>query len=420
MSSAAGACLLNLLCCRVNFSIALNDILRPDGRQKLQMQSTIAPSMPSRRRLQHFAQIASLFAVVSLLVLSLWILHDSSNVRAGNATTDKPSTFPIIPPTSQVEHTEAEKPAALSPQDLMSRPLSADRTHVPKLLHQSWKNSTVPDRFKAWSQTCRTTNSDWEYVLWTDDDNALMVKKYAPWFLNTFNDLPEPIERADASRNLYMHIFGGVYADLDTECLRPYNSLFANHSVPPVSHKEIALDNSHLIEPSTQRKAFLGQMHEDRTFHSGLPNAWMASTPAHPFWTLPLEYISTHVSDSKTPEFLTGPDALFDIVKSYNKKYASKASAVLDKHHENSVWSQIHNADPDTTVASPPQSLEVLAPLNIFPFNWADVPLRRVCWAGQPKFDAETCKDVLDVERLGSYSISYFGHSWDGDPFYSE
>ena len=34
-----------------------------------------------------------------------------------------------------------------------------------------------------------------------------------------YDGYPNPIQRADASRLVYMYLFGGVYADLDFECL---------------------------------------------------------------------------------------------------------------------------------------------------------------------------------------------------------
>lgn len=366
----------------------------------------------SIRQLKRFLQVAGLSALVCLIVVSLLGLRDFSKAETSMPTTD------IIHPEMPIEQSNPEDLTALSPRELMSRPLSPNRTHVPKLLHQSWKNTTLPDKFKAWSQSCRAMNPDWEYVLWTDDDNKAMIKQFAPWFLKTYNGLPASIERADASRNLYMHIFGGVYADLDTECLRPYNSLLASQNVSTVPYPPSASSGKDHTEPESKRKAFLGQMHEDRDFHSGLPNAWFASTPGHPFWILPLEYTDAHSWDWKTPEYLTGPDALFEVVKMYDREYANSSSADLDDHYIKSVWGEIHGAHPSGD-SSPPQALEVLDPSFVFPFNWANQSTRSVCYAGKSTFDADACKKLLQVDERGTYSISYFGHSWDGDPFYS-
>ena len=94
-------------------------------------------------------------------------------------------------------------------QELLQRPLATDLTRIPKLFHQSWINSTLPTKFEEWSYSCRKANPDWEWVLWTDEDNLQLVQKYAPWFENTYDALYSEIYRADAARNIYMHVFGG-------------------------------------------------------------------------------------------------------------------------------------------------------------------------------------------------------------------
>ena len=101
---------------------------------------------------------------------------------------------------------EAKK---LSAEELMRRPLATDLTSIPKLFHQSWLNSTLPTKFEEWSHSCRQANSDWEWVLWTDQDNLKLVEKYAPWFASTYEALHSEIYRADTARNIYMHVFGG-------------------------------------------------------------------------------------------------------------------------------------------------------------------------------------------------------------------
>ena len=108
------------------------------------------------------------------------------------------------------------KPAAVVPEarritsrELLNRCLPVDRTRVPMLIHQSWKNDELPAKFERWSSTCRRKNLDWEYVLWTDEDNYKIIKKYVPWFLKPYKDLKSEIYRADAMRNVYMHVFGG-------------------------------------------------------------------------------------------------------------------------------------------------------------------------------------------------------------------
>lgn len=98
---------------------------------------------------------------------------------------------------------------ALSPDDLLCRQVNVNVTGIPKLFHQSWKTTELPSKFSRWSETCRKMHPDWEWVLWTDDDNHKLVKTYFPWLEETYLGLPGPIYRADFTRNLYMYMFGG-------------------------------------------------------------------------------------------------------------------------------------------------------------------------------------------------------------------
>lgn len=37
------------------------------------------------------------------------------------------------------------------------------KLQVPKIIHQSWKTDSVPDRFLKWQESWKTTHPDWEY-----------------------------------------------------------------------------------------------------------------------------------------------------------------------------------------------------------------------------------------------------------------
>ena len=117
----------------------------------------------------------------------------------------------------------------ISPQELLARPLTSDLTTVPQIFHQSWSSSELPAKFEKWSRSCRRAHPDWEWVLWTDEDNYELVLKHAPWFLETYSQLAAraPVYQADVVRNLYMHVFGGYVASFHPSsdppdiCVRP-------------------------------------------------------------------------------------------------------------------------------------------------------------------------------------------------------
>lgn len=62
----------------------------------------------------------------------------------------------------------------------------------------------------------------WLHVLWTDADAEEFVTQRAPhWFVPTYELYMHPIQRVDVFRYILLLVWGGVYADLDNECLAP-------------------------------------------------------------------------------------------------------------------------------------------------------------------------------------------------------
>lgn len=227
-----------------------------------------------------------------------------------------------------------------------------------------------------------------------------------------------------------------MYADLDTECLRPYKALFAQHDIFFSSHSDYIsiqdttntsttnaarTSNSPITSyTSDPRTAFLGRMGTDFSKKYSIPNAWMASTPSHPFWLLPLDLVATGSNPyGDWPEAVTGPDALFYLVNKYLREYGSDgdAEAKLDEFLRTSELKDLYvrslsEKDPRASVGSRTHQLVLLRKELIFPYWWGEKELENVCRAGVRGFDPETCKDVLDVQALSSWSITYWSHSW--------
>lgn len=97
---------------------------------------------------------------------------------------------------------------------------------IPKIVHLTWKNKIIPDKWKRCVASWRKTNPDWEIKLWTDADNRAYIEKNYPEFLETFDAYPHPIQRADAIRYFLLRDFGGIYADMDIEILGSMNAYF--------------------------------------------------------------------------------------------------------------------------------------------------------------------------------------------------
>ncbi|MEU1786588.1 glycosyltransferase [Streptomyces sparsogenes] len=146
----------------------------------------------------------------------------------------------------------------------------SEKHGIPLLIHQTWKNTDVPHGWREWTASWRRHHPDWEYRLWTDTDNRAFLAEHYAWFLPVYDGYPEPIERADAIRYFLLDHFGGLYVDLDFECLRPVTGLLAG--------KELVLG----LEPEEHTRLPWSRRNGMRRI---VGNAFMASRPGHPFWS---------------------------------------------------------------------------------------------------------------------------------------
>lgn len=177
---------------------------------------------------------------------------------------------------------------------LSPRPAAAPGPGIPRIIHQTWKNAEVPAEWRPYQERWRALHPDWEYRFWTDADLHAFIREHYGWFLPIYEGYPDPIMRADAARYFLLFHFGGLYADLDYECLRPFDELIAGCRLL------IGLEPAaHLEEPITKATG-LQRM---------LCNALMASEPGHPFWEHVFRQV---VASHKAPEALgaTGPHML--------------------------------------------------------------------------------------------------------------
>ena len=147
---------------------------------------------------------------------------------------------------------------------------------IPKILHQTWRDARVPDRFAAFAASWKRHHPSWDYRLWTDADlRELVARDLAP-FLDRFDAYPHAIQRVDAGRYAVLRACGGLYVDLDFECLRPLDPLLAG--------RECVVG----LEPAEH-----GRLHGRRRI---VGNALMASVPGHPFLEAVLDDLATHES----------------------------------------------------------------------------------------------------------------------------
>ena len=191
----------------------------------------------------------------------------------------------------------------LGPDPTQSPPLQGTQL-IPKVIHQTYVNTSVPDAWKAAQQSCRDRHPDYQYRFWTDESSRAFIEDKYRWFLATFDNYPHNIQRADAIRYFILDHYGGIYIDLDQGCRRRLDSLL-------------------------QYPAFLRL-----AAPTGVSNDVMGATPGHPFFRSVTERIKEYDRNWMLPYVTvmasTGP--LF--LSLMWKKYLREKTAVEEREEE--------------------------------------------------------------------------------------
>lgn len=166
---------------------------------------------------------------------------------------------------------------------------------ISRIIHQTWKTDDIPEKFEAFSNTWKHLNPEWSYRFWSDRDLLEFVATLYPAYLDLFCSYPQGVQRADAGRYMLLHHFGGIYADIDAECVKSLDPLIPEQRVILCEEPK-----AHWSFESTYRG------HPTMLF-----NGVMASPAGHPFWLHLLERMvdvqnATSVLDSTGPFLLTG------------------------------------------------------------------------------------------------------------------
>lgn len=205
---------------------------------------------------------------------------------------------------------------------------------IPKIIHQTWKSKIIPEAYLNFQKSWHKHLPNWEYRLWTDEENRAFLAANYDWFLPIYDAYPKAIMRVDAIRYFWMYHYGGVYVDLDFEALKSIEPLLANPKIV------IGLEpEKHLEKVTVQQKGF----------HHILCNAFLASIPKAPFWEFViLQLIKSH--KNQDPLEATGPLFLtraYDLFKD-KKSITLLPSALLYPIDEDTGYENLKNKSSST------------------------------------------------------------------------
>ncbi|KAJ4127776.1 CSG1/SUR1-like protein [Fusarium equiseti] len=151
-----------------------------------------------------------------------------------------------------------------------STPTLPEQQTIPRIFHQTSANETVRPAWKDLVQSCKATYSDFEYMHWTDAKARDFIAEEYPWFIDTWDNFPFNIQRADAIRYFVLHHYGGIYLDMDTMC----------NATIPLEQIEANGAKHHAVFKSTTP--------------TGVSNDMMITSPRHPAFTKALSRIQLY------------------------------------------------------------------------------------------------------------------------------
>lgn len=95
----------------------------------------------------------------------------------------------------------------------------SETPRIPKIIHQIWVGSPLPEKYLNLIASWQQFHPDWEYVLWDD----AMIAELNLVNQDQYNASQNYGQKADIARYEILYRFGGLYVDIDFECLRSFD-----------------------------------------------------------------------------------------------------------------------------------------------------------------------------------------------------
>ena len=178
---------------------------------------------------------------------------------------------------------------------------------IPKIIHQ-----TAPKDKSKWHHTWERCQKTWKkkfpdfkYIMWTDEDLDNLVKKEFSFYYKIYKNYNRNIKRIDIARYMILFKYGGIYADMDFECL---NNFYDN-----LNHNKV-----NLVESPYE-------------YNEKFQNSLMASKPGNPYWLFVL-YFGKKNKDLKNILSSTGPRLLDEVYFYYPKLINSLPYSKYNPH----------------------------------------------------------------------------------------
>lgn len=197
------------------------------------------------------------------------------------------------------------------------------RPNIPKIIHQTAPRdqSKWNPIWKSCQETWKKNFPDYEYRMWDDEDLDNLIKTKYEWFYPTYSSYKKKINRIDAARYFILYEYGGIYADMDFECLK----------------------NFELLIPDGKACAAESPWNEEREKYQ---NALMISPPKHPFWEKVFIDLEEHKNEDH-PVYVAGPEVIHRVSDKFPELfYGLPKSNFAQKYEDDFTSVESNSGDP--------------------------------------------------------------------------
>lgn len=110
-------------------------------------------------------------------------------------------------------------------------------TQKGRIIHQVWFG-TIPNKkearkayksLKKYRDSWIIKNPTWFRVEWSNALSLTLVKTHYPEYIDMYRRYKYEIQRCDVVRYFILHRYGGLYADMDYACCRPFDEALAEY-----------------------------------------------------------------------------------------------------------------------------------------------------------------------------------------------
>lgn len=147
---------------------------------------------------------------------------------------------------------------------------------IEKIVHQIWYQGEkeCPEKHQAKMKTWKQNHDTWKYMFWDEEKMQQIIKQEYPQYYKRWSTFNHMHQRIDFFKYILMDKYGGLYADIDTICLKPIDPLLKYDDNKSKVGQVIVCKTA-----STDWESWI-------TFGTteSVNNGILISTKGHPFW----------------------------------------------------------------------------------------------------------------------------------------